>query len=451
MKDLSVSIVGLGYVGLTTAACFASKRIRVLGVDVDERRVQRILKGEPVIREPGLQPLLGKALRTGYLNLRSDYKELGRSDVSFVTVGTPGKLDGSIDTGYVTEVAREIGRSLRSNDGFHAVVVKSTVVPGTTGGKVRPILEAESGKRVGEGIGLAVSPEFLYEGTAVGDTFRPEALVVGAYDKKSSGLVLSLYRMFYKRLPRTINTTPENAELIKYSINAVRALQVSYINFLANICSRVESGEMEDVVAGLSQVTKLDRRYLGAGLGYGGSCLPKDTRALFAFAKSIGVNPSLLGSAIEVNDEQAMEAVKMARKLAGNLSGKRISVLGLAFKAGTDDVRESTAMRVVEAFLGDGANVVVYDPQATENAKSILGNKVTYAVSADQCIKGADVCVVATGWDEFKALKPGRFRRLMRSPALVDGRRIFDPKSFRDEGVAFLRVGTAPSVPPRRA
>lgn len=446
MRNPSVSIVGLGYVGLTTAACFASRGIRVVGVDVDEARVRKIRNGEPVIRERGLQPLLKRALRTGRLELRTDFAKLNETDVTFITVGTPGKPDGSIDTGYVENAARMIGRSLRSRHAFHLVVVKSTVVPGTTVGRVRPILEAESRTKVGQTIGLAVSPEFLYEGSAVQDTLQPEALVVGASDGKSSRVLLLLYKGFYGRLPPTIRTTPENAELIKYSINAVRALQVSYVNFLANICSRIKGGEVRDVVAGLARVARLDKRYLGAGLGYGGSCLPKDTKALLAFAESISVDASLLGSAIKANEIQALEAVKMARKLAGDLNRKKVAVLGLSFKAGTDDVRESTAIQVIGALLDEGARVVAYDPEAISNARSLLGNKVTYAGSAEECITGTDVCIVATGWEEFRALKPSQFQKLMRSPAVVDGRRIFDPNRFRARGIPLLRVGTAAST-----
>ncbi len=448
MRNLSVSIIGLGYVGLTTAACFASRRIEVVGVDVDEARVRKIRKGEPVIMERGLQPLLDRALRSGHLELRTDFAKLNETEVSFITVGTPGKPDGSIDTGYVENAAREIGRSLRSRSDFHLVVVKSTVVPGTTVGRVKPILEAESRTKVGDRIGLAVSPEFLYEGSAVQDTLRPEALVIGASDKKSSSLLLSLYRRFYGRLPPTISTTPENAELIKYSINAVRAIQVSYVNFLANVCSRIRGGEVRDVVAGLGRVARLDKRYLGAGLGYGGSCLPKDTKALFAFSESIGVDASLLDSAIRVNERQALEAVEMARRLVGDLGGKKVAVLGLAFKAGTDDVRESTAIRVIRALLDAGANVAAYDPEAISNARYLLGDRVAYVASAKQCITGADVCIVATGWEEFKALDPSQFQRLMKSPAVVDGRRIFDPKHFKANGIPFLRVGTAASSSP---
>lgn len=444
VKNLSVSIVGLGYVGLTTAACFASRGIKVVGVDVDAARIQKIRRGEPVLREPGLEPLLAKTLRRGDLELRADFSGLEKTDITFIAVGTPGRPDGSIDTNYVEEAARMIGRSLEAKNEFHLVVVKSTVVPGTTRKKVRPALERESRSKIGERIGLAVNPEFLYEGTAVRDTLKPEALVLGTTDKRSYDLLVSLYRKFYRRLPPTIATTPENAELMKYSINSVRAVQVSYVNFLANICSRIENGDMRDVAAGLARVARLDKRYLGAGLGYGGSCLPKDTRALRAFADSIGMEAPILTSVIEANEKQAEEAVKMARKLVGNLDGKRVAVLGLAFKARTDDVRESTAIRVVNSFVREGAKVAAYDPQAAENARPLLGKTVTYAKSSRDCIKGADVCVVTTGWDEFKAIKPHEFKRLMRFPAVVDGRRIFDPSAFKAEGIPFLRIGTAP-------
>jgi UDPglucose 6-dehydrogenase len=831
LRNASISIVGLGYVGLTTAACFASRRIKVMGIDVDEDRVRKIHKGVPVILEPGLQPLLDRAIRSGNLELRTGFQEVTETDVSFITTGTPGRADGSIDTSYVEDAAREIGRSIRGKEGFHLVVVKSTVVPGTTSGRVRPILETETRRKIGEKIGLAVNPEFLYEGTAVHDTMKPEALVVGTNDETSRGLLTSLYRRFYRGLPPTIFTTPENAELVKYAINSARSVQVSYVNFLANLSSRIEGGEMGAIIAGLARVAKLDRRYLGPGLGAGGSCvppytrvitesgfrpiseikvgdrvlshdgryhgvsrtftrdydgtvhlfksqgftstpllvtpehpilsckrnsggghsrsyqttipgrgliqklsnlslidlpafadpltlaqgdfmvlpkfseasavppglrmdlkmshhnpqpspdimylfglwlaegvvnskkgevvfsfgakerellreidtivhryfgvkasekksitkenslyvsvkskalalylerafgkraedrhipwdwlrlpddllvpllrgmwygngsnrngepqkrftyasisrslvdfievaflrlrvpyrrlnsnegtdkhgvhhwnafyllgadnstmnkllpklhieladeshktswfesdkyvfpieevqtvkytgtvfnlevdesnsyvvdgatlhncLPKDSRALRSFAESLGIDTSILDSAIKFNEAQPLEAIKMAKKLVGDLTGKKAAVLGLAFKAGTDDVRESTAIRVVEALLAEEAHVIAYDPEATENASYLLRNRVVFARSAEECIKGADVCIIATGWKEFKGLKPQTFKKLMRNPAVVDGRRMLDPKPFARQGVPFLRVGTA--------
>ena len=440
----SVSMVGLGYVGLTTAACLSSRGVRVLGIDVDESRVKRIMDGEPVLKEAGLGPLIRKGLRSRTLKIQSDFAGVDESDIIFLTVGTPSRHDGSIDTAYVEDAAKRVGEALRLSEGFHTVVVKSTVVPGTTRGRVKPILESTSKKKVGDALGLGVNPEFLFEGSAVRDTMSPEALVLGTMDHRTENSLLGLYRGFYRRLPPLIRTTPENAELMKYAINSFRAVQVGYVNFLANICSKVDGGEMGDVTRGLKVVARMDQRYLGAGLGYGGSCLPKDSRALNAFAKSIDVEPMILDSTIRMNEVQPGEALRMAERLAGDLRGKRVAVLGLAFKQGTDDVRESTAIRVVQNLLKAGADVVVFDPAAMENARAVLGRRVQYADTPEMCISGADVCVVATGWDSFRKLRPGTFKTLMRTPSVVDGRRIFDPSLFRARGVRLLRVGTAP-------
>ena len=443
MKNSTVCVVGLGYVGLTTAACFASKRIHVLGIDVDEGKVGKIRQGEPVFKEKDLAPLLDRGLRSGFLEVQAGFSGVREGDITFVAVGTPSSPDGSIDTTYAEVAAREVGRALRSTKRFHAVVIKSTVVPGTTNRKLRPIIETEAKMKAGEGFGLGVNPEFLFEGSAVRDMMNPEALVLGTSDKRTMEMLVALYRRFYRRLPRSILTTPENAELIKYAVNSFRAVQVSYVNFLANICTRIEGGEIGEVVKGLRQVARMDKRYLGAGLGFGGSCLPKDSRALEAMALSVGVDPAVLSSAIRTNGEQAREVVGLAKKLVGDLAGKRVAVLGLAFKAGTDDVRESTAFGLIEILRQEDATVSVYDPAAMENAKALLGNRVNYAPNPKQCISGADVCIVATGWNDFKEMKPALFKKLMRTPAVVDGRRIFEPNIFRRGGVPLLRVGTA--------
>ena len=438
-------MVGLGYVGLTTAACFSSRGIRVLGIDVDESKVKRIVAGEPVLKEAGLSPLIRQGRRSGTLEIQSVFSGVCASDIIFLTVGTPSRQDGSIDTTYVEDAARRVGEELRLAEGFRIIVVKSTVVPGTTRGKIKPILESASRRKVGDALGLGVNPEFLFEGSAVKDTMNPEALVLGTTDRRTENAVLGLYRCFYRRLPPLIRTTPENAELMKYAINSFRAVQVSYVNFLANVCSKIEGGEMDDVTRGLDIVARLDKRYLGAGLGFGGSCLPKDSKALNAFAKSIGVEPMILDSSIRMNEAQSREALKMAERMVGDLRGKRVAVLGLAFKKGTDDIRDSTAIEVVRLLLQAGAEVVVFDPAAMENARALLGTGVHYADTAEMCITNADVCVIATGWESFRKLKPSTYKDLMRVPAVVDGRRILEPSVFKAKGVRLLRVGTAPS------
>ena len=443
-KSPSVCVVGLGYVGLTTATCFSSRGIHVIGIDVDEARVKKINAGESVLKEPGLEPLVKRGFQSGCLEVDSSFSQVSNCEIIFVTVGTPSLDDGSIDTSYVEDAAGEIGKSLRSVKRFRVVVVKSTVVPGTTWRKVKPMLEFESRKRVGDDLGLGVNPEFLFEGSAVEDTMNPEALVLGTADERTKGALLRLYGRFYGRLPKVISTTPENAELMKYAINSFRAVQVSYVNFLANLCFRVERGEWEDISKGLAEVGRLDRRYLGPGTGFGGSCLPKDSKALKAFAESVGVEPAILGSAIRTNEVQHQEVIRMAEKLVGNLKGRRVAVLGLAFKGGTDDVRDSTSIEVVHSLLRKGASVSVFDPAAMDNARGILGTKVRYAETAEKCIAGADVCVIATGWDSFRTLRPSSFKSFMRSPLVVDGRRVFQPEVFKKSGVRLLRVGTAP-------
>jgi UDPglucose 6-dehydrogenase len=442
--DSKIALVGLGYVGLSTAVCLASRGFRVHGIDIDEKKLEGLRAGAEPFHEEGLMPLLRTCLRRRTLELSSSFDKLGDSKVIFITVGTPSREDGSIDTSYVEASAREIGRQLASAEGFPVVVVKSTVVPGTTTGLVLPILEKESGKKAGVGFGLAANPEFLHEGSAIEETFHPDALLVGGHNKKSTDALMRMYRRFYGKLPPTIRTTPSNAEMMKYAINGGRAVQVSFINTIANLCSKIPECDMDDVRKGLSIVAKMDQRYLSPGLGFGGSCLGKDLRALASFARSVNVNNELLSATLNVNDRQAAKAIEIAEELIGPVAGKRVCVLGLAFKAGTDDVRESTSILLVRSLLSRKAAVTAYDPRAMANAKSVLGDQVRYAKSARDCLLGSECCFVATGWDEFRRLRPSEFRSLMASPVVVDGRRIYDQLPFRREGVLISTIGTGP-------
>jgi len=437
-----VAFVGLGYVGLSTAACFARQGFLVQAIDIDEKRVERIRRGEVPFHENGLPELLHKSLRKGVLNLSSSFETLADSEVIFITVGTPSKEDGSIDTRFVNAAAQEIGSRLGSTSGYRLVVVKSTVVPGTTEGLVRPALELRSGKKVGRGLGLAANPEFLHEGAAIRETFHPDALVIGAHDERSSRFLTRMYRDFYGRLPPTVTTTPSNAEMMKYAINAVRATQVSFINTVANICNRVPGCDMDEIRKGLSLVAKLDERYLGAGLGFGGSCLPKDARALAAFARSCNVDDRVISAALSFNDQQANQAVAMAVDLGGPLTGRKVSVLGLAFKSGTDDVRESVSIELARTLVESGAEVFVHDPEAIENARKILGDTVFYPETIDDCLKDSYFCFIATSWPQYRSLRPQHFKRLMARPVIVDGRRIFHQNQFRRGGVQIATIGT---------
>ena len=440
----AISIVGLGYVGLSTAVCLASRGFDVTGVDIDTGKVAALEKGVSTIHEEGLESLLRRSLRRKTLHLRSDYEGLHRSKIIFITVGTPSREDGRVDLGFVEGASKKIGAQLGLATGYRLVVVKSTVTPGTTEGLVRQVLERESKKKVGPDFGLASNPEFLREGSAIRETFHPDAIVIGGHDRRSTNTLLRMYDAFHGRRESTILTTPPNAEMMKYAINAGRATQVSFVNTVANYCTRVPGCDYGEVRKGLSTVARMDERYLGAGLGFGGSCLPKDSRALAFALKSSGVEHELVWNALRVNSGQVGEAIRLAEKLCGSLEGKRVALLGLAFKPETDDIREAVPIALAKSLVQKGAEVTAYDPAAMEGARAVLGRQVTFAKTARDALRGSECAFLATAWDAFNRLRPSDFKPLMASPAVVDGRRLYDPKEFAKEGVRFAAIGTGP-------
>ena len=439
-----VSVIGLGYVGLTFSACLADRGFKVYGVDIDEEKRRLISDGRPPIYEEGIEPLLKRVVSSGSLKVTGDFREavLG-SDITFICVGTPSRPEGSIDLSQVEAACRGVGEALRDKEDYHLVVVRSTVPPGTTEGLVRDSLESASGKRVGEALGLCFNPEFLSEGRAVKGIMSPDRIVVGAIDERSGKLLLELYRDFYSdKLPPILLTSPVNAELIKYANNAFLAMKISFANMFSRLCGRLRGADVTVVMRGIGMDSRICGEFLGAGLGWGGSCFPKDNRGIVSYAEGLGVDLKLVKASIEVNEEQVDYAVELAERLVGDLRGKLIAVLGLAFKPGTDDVRESRAIALVERLLRIGARVRVHDPKAMDNARKILGENVEYASSLESCLEDADLCILATEWPEYKGLSEEDLQRLMRSPALLDCRRIYDPKRFR--GVKFAAIGLGP-------
>jgi len=437
-----VGIVGLGYVGLSTAACLVSRGIRVVGVDIEKRRVSSLSEGIVPIREEGVEPLIRKALRSGLISFDDDYGAIDECGIVFITVGTPGLPGGAVDTGYVEAAAAAIGSHLKDMGGYPVVVVKSTVTPSTTRTRVLPVLERESGLKCGKGFGLVTSPEFLREGKALWDMIHPDAVVIGKVDQKSVEVMKSLYQRVYRKMPPFLVTNAVNAEFIKYGVNSIRGVQLSFINTLANMCSRKEGAEVDEVMKGLLLVTHLDKRYSRAGLGFGGSCLPKDLNALIAVARSLGVDDSLLSMAVRVNQGQAKEAIALAESLIASVKGRKIAILGLTFKAGTDDTRESVGIRLAKTMVSMGAEVKAYDPGYKLDGNS--GTRFRLAKSAEECLRGADCCIVTNEWEEFRKMRPADFRRSMRRPVVVDGRGIFDTKEFEKYGVALRRIGVGP-------
>jgi UDPglucose 6-dehydrogenase len=433
MKKQKISVLGIGYVGLCTAVGFASKGYNVIASTHDAEKAAKINKGTPPFHEPSLQKLLKETVQKGHLTCLTNQTEKAvlETDLTFNAVGTPSRPDGSIDLQFIETSTREIGKALKQKSTYHVVIIKSTVVPGTTQGTVKPILEKESKKKCGSDFGLCMSPEFLRQGSAFKDTMHTDRIVIGEYDKKSGDALENLYKSFYgKSTPTLIRTTLSTAELIKYASNSLLATKISFINTIANLCEKISGADIKTVAAAMGLDKRIGPLFLNAGLGYGGSCFPKDVKALIAHSKNLGYCLELLEAVENVNKTQPLKAVQFCKELLGSLQGKRVAILGLAFKSDTDDMREARVIPIINQLLKECARVTAYDPVAVPNAKVIFKNKIQYATSARECLKNADCCILVTEWDEFKKFKPEDFTKSMKQPVLIDGRRIYDPKEF---------------------
>jgi len=440
--NYSISVVGMGYVGLSTAVTFAKKGYHVIASTHDSDKVAMINEGTAPFYEPELHEALKEVVKKKMLRVTLDTEEaILSTDITFITVGTPSKPDGSIDLQYIENSVYEIGEALRKKETYHLIVVKSTVLPGTTEKIVKPIIEKRSGKNCGVEFGLCMNPEFLREGSTLQDTLNPDRVVIGEYDKKSGDILESLYRNFHaERVPPVIRTNLATAELIKYASNAFLASKISFINFIASICQKIQGADVKTVAEGMGLDKRIGPLFLSAGLGYGGSCFPKDVKALIAHSKSLGCDPSLLEAVEKINESQPYKAIELCKTFLGDLKDKKIAILGLAFKPNTDDMREARSIPIINQLLKEGAKITVYDPAAIENAKSIFKNKIVYASSAIKCIKGADCCILVTEWEEFKKLKPEDFTENMKQPILVDGRRIYNIEEFSKK-IKFAAIG----------
>jgi UDPglucose 6-dehydrogenase/GDP-mannose 6-dehydrogenase len=437
---MRVSIVGAGYVGLVSGVGLAELGHDVICVDMDSAKVETILRGEPPIHEDGLEPLLERHLGKRFTATADLAAAIHRSDLTIIAVGTP--FDGErIDLRQVRGVAEEIGAALRDKAGWHAVIVKSTVVPGTTDSVVLPILEERSGRRAGEEFGVGMNPEFLTEGQAIRDFLEPDRIVLGAMDGRTLEALDSLYRPF-RGVP-TIRTNPRTAEMIKYASNALLATAVSFSNEIANLCAAIGGVDANDVMDGVHASSYLTVRgtdggraraplasFLLPGCGFGGSCLPKDVNALAAHGEAAGVPMQLLRSVIAVNERQPEEMLRQLGKHFPDLAGVRVGVLGLAFKPDTGDVRESPAFPVIRLLLERGATVTAYDPVAVPEARRVLGDAIAYAESLEACLAEMDAVVLLTRWKQFEAV-PALLDNMESPPLLVDGRRQLDKGSVR--------------------
>jgi UDPglucose 6-dehydrogenase len=434
---MRISVVGTGYVGLVSGVCLAAKGHEVVCVDISQERVDMINARRAPIHEDGLPELLERTVGTS-LTATTDLRAavLG-SDISLIAVGTPYVGD-QIDLTFIRAAATQIGEVLRDKDGYHVVVVKSTVVPGTTEEVVLPLLEEASGKRAGADLGVGMNPEFLREGAAVRDFMEPDRIVLGGIDDRTVAVLAEVYAPFDAE---KLATTPRTAEMIKYTANALLATLISFSNEIGNICSAVGGIDVVEVMRGVhldhrlnpilpdgSRAEPVALTYLEAGCGFGGSCFPKDVKALIAHGRRHGHEPVVLDAAIAVNERQPQRLVALLHRHLPDLEGRPVTVLGAAFKPNTDDVRESPALRVVADLLDAGATVTVHDPVALENFGRALDGAVRCEPDLDAALRGAEAVLVVTSWPEYRDL-PARLGP--DGPVVVDGRRMFPPGAFR--------------------
>ncbi|RLJ06975.1 MAG: UDP-glucose 6-dehydrogenase [Candidatus Aenigmatarchaeota archaeon] len=425
---MRISIIGTGYVGLSTGIGFAYKKNTVTCVDVDKEKVKKIKSGVSPVYEPGLQEGLKRFLGKSFdvtLDLERAVKE---SEISFICVPTPSLPDGKIDLGFLKQASKDLGKVLREKD-YHVVVVKSTVVPGTTENLVVPVLEKESGKKAGKGFGVCMNPEFLREGSALKDFLNPDRVVIGEYDKRSGDFLEKLYKNFKTQILRT---SIKSAELIKYASNSFLAMKISFANEIGNFCKKLGI-DVYEVMKGVGMDFRISPKFLNAGIGFGGSCFPKDVKALVYRIKEEGLKPALLESVLKLNEEQPMKIIEILKKRIRNLKGKNICVLGVAFKPDTDDIREAPSIKIVKRLLKEKANVIVYDPKAMENFRRLFP-RIEYSDSARKALNGADACLILTEWNEFKNLNKKDFSS-MRRKIIIEGRKILNIKE--KEGVCW--------------
>ncbi|WP_406656115.1 UDP-glucose/GDP-mannose dehydrogenase family protein [Methanolobus sp. ZRKC2] len=423
---MKVSIIGSGYVGSVSAACFAELGHEVICIDIDEKKVEMINSGRAPIWEEGLDELLEKySQKTLIATPDYDYA-VQNSDASFICVGTPSGKDGSIDLSIVKAASASLGKAIAKKDHYHVVVVKSTVVPETTEKVVLPIVEENSGKKAGKDFGIVMNPEFLREGKAVYDFMNPDKIVVGAIDERSGFVVSELYRGLNCKVT---HTNPRTAEMIKYVNNSFLATKISFANEVGNICKQlgIDTYEVMDAVG---TDFRIERRFLNCGAGFGGSCFPKDVKAIIGKANEIDYKPQLLESVVDVNDRQPLKMVELLQGKLGELKNKRIAVLGLAFKNDTDDIRESRSIPVITELLRQGTDIAAYDPMAEESMKKVF-HDITYCKTSSEALEEAEGCLIMTEWDEFRKLD--KEFGLMAGKVVIDGRKMIDPKKLSME------------------
>jgi len=424
---MKIGIIGLGFVGLSFASVLASKGYSVIGVDVDKEKLKKIKNGVVPFYEPKLQSMLKKSLKNG-LKVSTNISDLEKCSLIFVTVGTPQKKNGEIDLTMIKNVTNKIGKLLSKTRYKPVIIIKSTIIPRTTQRVILPILQRLSGKKIGKDFGLVTNPEFLRETMAVHDTLYPHVIVLGGDNNSFMKKVRKFYYNLHHNVPIVL-TNYGTAEIIKYANNSFLATKISFINQIANICEEIPDVNVDDVSRTIGLDPRIGNLFLDAGPGYGGSCLPKDVKAIIDFSTKLGVNPTLLAAVEKTNKQQINSIIELIKQNIGKIHGEKIAVLGIAFKPETDDIRDSVSIELVNMLVKLGGKISIHDPKAIENARKIFRDKVKYLNSVSAAVKDCNCAVIMTAWNEYKKINNESIKH-MTTKFIIDSRRIISNKNL---------------------
>ena len=432
---MKIAVIGLGFVGLTLSSVLASKGITTIGIDSDRKKCSKIANGIPTFFEPNLENTLKKALKEKLI-ITNKLSSASNCDFIFVTVGTPQKKNGEIDLSFIKTVVRSVGKLISKNKKKPIILIKSTVIPGTMKNVILPILEKNSRKKAGKDFGLISNPEFLQEGRAIHDTIKPHAVVLGGYKTKFMKKTEKFFSWLNPNVPIIISNH-QTVEMIKYANNSFLATKISFINQIANICQGIPDTNIDDVAYTIGLDPRIGNLFLNAGPGYGGSCLPKDMKAIINLSSKIGVNPTLLTAVEKINKQQINYIVTLIKQNIGKIKGKKLTILGVAFKPGTDDIRDSMGIDLVKRLLKLGAKIIIHDPKALENARKIFHDNIKYVKSVPSALKDCQCAIIMTEWKEYEKINNKTIKHMAKK-VIIDSRRIIYNKNL---GAKYFAIG----------